>query len=228
MDNSREFTGRLRDLLCREHGAMRISRRVVSSAVGSSSLGASSWAPDEHQMAWNTWYSATRPMYRSLRSSRASLKISDAMVRLPYTGYSADNLCHQCHNTPTHTVDTVDGSKSCLNACHMFQMGATYYVAKTALLYSDSRVMNMQTQGWTGGNPVGCVYCHYDRVTTPMSGVVYDFTAGATPGTPPSSTPRPPWAFISECAPTCGARQPATSDMGYSSGSDPEGSCTVS
>ena len=36
----------------------------------------------------------------------------------------------------------------------------------------------------------------------------------ATPPTPPISTPRPPWAFISEWAPTWGARQPATSDIG--------------
>ena len=50
----------------------------------------------------------------------------------------------------------------------------------------------------------------------------------ATPPTPPINTPRPPWAFISAYAPTCGARQPATSDIGYSSGSPPEGSCTVS
>ena len=35
--------------------------------------------------------------------------------------------------------------------------------------------------------------------------------AAATPGTPPSSTPRPPCAFSSACAPTCGARRPATS-----------------
>ena len=36
----------------------------------------------------------------------------------------------------------------------------------------------------------------------------------ATPPMPPMSTPRPPWAFIIECAPTWGARQPATSDIG--------------
>ena len=34
--------------------------------------------------------------------------------------------------------------------------------------------------------------------------------AGRTPGTPPSSTPRPPLAFWSVQAPTCGARRPAT------------------
>ena len=36
----------------------------------------------------------------------------------------------------------------------------------------------------------------------------------ATPPTPPSSTPLPPCALSSACAPTCGARQPATSDIG--------------
>ena len=40
--------------------------------------------------------------------------------------------------------------------------------------------------------------------------------AGATPGTPPSSTPRPPFAFCSVQAPTCGASRPATSDIGAS------------
>ena len=52
--------------------------------------------------------------------------------------------------------------------------------------------------------------------------------AFATPPTPPISTPRPPWAFINACAPTCGARHPATSDIGYSNGNHPDGSCTVS
>ena len=27
--------------------------------------------------------------------------------------------------------------------------------------------------------------------------------AGEVPGTPPMSTPRPPWAFSRQCAPTC-------------------------
>ena len=35
-----------------------------------------------------------------------------------------------------------------------------------------------------------------------------------TPPTPPMSIPRPPCAFIMVCAPTWGARQPATSDIG--------------
>ena len=52
--------------------------------------------------------------------------------------------------------------------------------------------------------------------------------AAATPGTPPSSTPRPPCAFSSACAPTCGARRPATSDIGVSSGRPPCGAVTVS
>ncbi len=52
--------------------------------------------------------------------------------------------------------------------------------------------------------------------------------AFATPPTPPMSTPMPPSGFIIECAPTCGARQPATSLIGYSSGSSPLGSWTVS
>ena len=51
---------------------------------------------------------------------------------------------------------------------------------------------------------------------------------GATPGTPPSSTPRPPFAVCSVQAPTCGASRPATSDIGASSGSPPPASVTVS
>ena len=42
------------------------------------------------------------------------------------------------------------------------------------------------------------------------------------------STPRPPLARMSACAPTCGARRPATSDIGASSGSERSGSSTVS
>ena len=41
-------------------------------------------------------------------------------------------------------------------------------------------------------------------------------SAAGTPGTPPSRMPRPPCAFSSACAPTCGARRPATSDIGVS------------
>ena len=51
---------------------------------------------------------------------------------------------------------------------------------------------------------------------------------GRTPGTPPSSTPRPPWAFSRWCAPTCGAMRPAISLIGASSGSTPSAVCTVS
>ena len=32
--------------------------------------------------------------------------------------------------------------------------------------------------------------------------------AAGTPGTPPSSTPRPPFSFSRQCAPTCGAMRP--------------------
>jgi len=53
-------------------------------------------------------------------------------------------------------------------------------------------------------------------------------SAAGTPGTPPSSTPRPPCAFSSACAPTCGASRPATSDIGVSSGSEPFAAVTVS
>ncbi len=52
--------------------------------------------------------------------------------------------------------------------------------------------------------------------------------AGRTPGTPPSSTPRPPLPFCRAQAPTCGASRPATSDIGASSGSPPARSVTVS
>ena len=52
--------------------------------------------------------------------------------------------------------------------------------------------------------------------------------AGATPGTPPSSTPRPPYSFSRYLAPSCTAMRPATSDMGVSNGSSRDGSSTVS
>ena len=47
-------------------------------------------------------------------------------------------------------------------------------------------------------------------------------------GAPPSSTPRPPLARSRKWAPICGARRPATSLMGASSGSAPEALRTVS
>ena len=52
--------------------------------------------------------------------------------------------------------------------------------------------------------------------------------AAATPGTPPSSTPRPPSGFSSMNAPACVARRPAISDIGASSGRRPWRSSTVS
>ena len=52
--------------------------------------------------------------------------------------------------------------------------------------------------------------------------------AAYTPLTPPMSTPRPPCARISVWAPTWGARRPATSDIGASSGSEWSDSSTVS
>ena len=53
-------------------------------------------------------------------------------------------------------------------------------------------------------------------------------SAGGTPGTPPSSTPRPPFSFSRQRAPTWGAMRPATSDIGVSSGKVPCGLVTVS
>ena len=53
-------------------------------------------------------------------------------------------------------------------------------------------------------------------------------SAGGTPGTPPSSTPRPPFSFSRQRAPTCGAMRPATSDIGVNSGSVPWDDVTVS
>ena len=44
---------------------------------------------------------------------------------------------------------------------------------------------------------------------------------GATPGTPPSSTPRPPCGFCSAVAPTWVAKRPATSLIGASNGNVP-------
>src|SRR5215207_11012026 len=46
-------------------------------------------------------------------------------------------------------------------------------------------------------------------------------SAAGTPGTPPSRTPRPPWARSRWWAPTCGASRPATSDIGVSNGNVP-------
>ncbi len=51
---------------------------------------------------------------------------------------------------------------------------------------------------------------------------------GRTPGAPPSSTPRPPLPRSRKWAPICGARRPATSLMGASSGSAPDALRTVS
>ena len=52
--------------------------------------------------------------------------------------------------------------------------------------------------------------------------------AAATPGTPASSTPRPPCGFSSMKAPAWVAILPATSDIGASRGRRPWGSSTVS
>ncbi len=52
--------------------------------------------------------------------------------------------------------------------------------------------------------------------------------AGATPGTPPSSTPKPPFAFCRAVAPTWIDMRPATSLIGVSSGSERSGAVTVS
>ena len=52
--------------------------------------------------------------------------------------------------------------------------------------------------------------------------------AAGTPGTPASSTPRPPFSFSRQRAPTCGAMRPATSDIGVSKGSERSGPVTVS
>ena len=41
-------------------------------------------------------------------------------------------------------------------------------------------------------------------------------------------TPRPPFPFSRQRAPTCGAMRPATSDMGVNSGNVPCGLVTVS
>ena len=55
----------------------------------------------------------------------------------------------------------------------------------------------------------------------------FDF-AGEMPGTPASSTPRPPLWLIRWCAPSCTARRPATWLIGVSSGRPPWASVTVS
>ena len=52
--------------------------------------------------------------------------------------------------------------------------------------------------------------------------------AGATPGTPPSSLPEPPWADSRAKAPAWIDMRPATCDIGANSGSRPWSSVTVS
>ena len=64
------------------------------------------------------------------------------------------------------------------------------------------------------------------RPTTPPPMIMT--LPGATPGTPPSSRPRPPSGFSSMNAPACVAILPATSLIGASSGSRPRVSVTVS
>ena len=53
-------------------------------------------------------------------------------------------------------------------------------------------------------------------------------SAGGTPGTPPSRTPRPPCSFSRQWAPAWIDMRPATSLIGASSGSPPRASVTVS
>ena len=64
------------------------------------------------------------------------------------------------------------------------------------------------------------------RPTTPPPMIMT--LPAATPGTPPSSRPRPPSGFSSMNAPACVAILPATSLIGASSGSWPQRSSTVS
>ena len=52
--------------------------------------------------------------------------------------------------------------------------------------------------------------------------------AGATPGTPPSSTPLPPAVRCNAFAPTCTDIRPAISLIGDSSGRLPSAAVTVS
>ena len=127
----------------------------------------------------------------------------EQMVRLPYTGYSVDNLCHQCHNSPIHTVDSIDGSKVCVNACHRFMTDTTYEPG-TAMLYVDSRLQGLKNEDptWVGGQPVSCIYCHYDRNALPMKRALYDFSAVSVTSRHPvrhewssrvNTTPNPTW-----------------------------------
>ena len=62
--------------------------------------------------------------------------------------------------------------------------------------------------------------------TTPPP-MMTTFAAG-TPGTPPSSMPRPPCSISKQCAPAWIDMRPATSDIGASSGRPPRASVTVS
>jgi len=52
--------------------------------------------------------------------------------------------------------------------------------------------------------------------------------AGSTPGTPASSTPRPPWLRSRHFAPSCTAILPATSLIGVRAGWRPSDVCIVS
>ena len=64
------------------------------------------------------------------------------------------------------------------------------------------------------------------RPTTPAPMIMT--LPAATPGTPPSSSPRPPSGFSNMNAPACVAILPATSLIGASSGRRPFLSVTVS
>src|SRR5260221_673752 len=86
------------------------------------------------------------------------------------------------------------------------------FAERAAIAFVGARIPAMNRAAWLPATPP-------PRITT---------SAGGTPGTPPSSTPRPPFSFSRQRAPTCGAMRPATSDIGVNSGSVPWGDVTVS
>ena len=89
---------------------------------------------------------------------------------------------------------------------------------------SRSRSIDTSKMNTSAPMPIATAAAFMPTLPPPM---IITFAA-ATPGTPPTRTPRPPSGFSSMNAPACVAILPATSLIGASSGSRPSASSTVS
>nr|WP_287393697.1 hypothetical protein [Candidatus Microthrix sp.] len=87
-----------------------------------------------------------------------------------------------------------------------------------------SRSTDLSSRSTSASRPAAVRAAFQPTLPAPMTAT----RAGRTPGTPPISTPRPPWCRSSRLAPTCTDMRPATSLIGASSGRAPEAVCTVS